>query len=75
MRTAAQRTMDMQDLQPANGTVYMPSLGVNMKSMMQALLQWERRRGLASLAFKDRMGANKTEPQKPKKSSSREKAR
>ena len=32
---------------PANGSVYMPNLDKTMGSMMKALREWERRRGLA----------------------------
>ena len=39
--------MSMQDNLPANGTVYMPNMDTSMGSMMKALREWEKRRGLA----------------------------
>ena len=38
--------MSMQDNLPANGTVYMPNMDTSMGSMMKALRDWEKRRGL-----------------------------
>jgi hypothetical protein len=38
--------MSMQDNLPANGTVYMPNMDTTMGSMMKALREWEKRRGL-----------------------------
>ena len=46
MRFAAQRNISMQDNLPADGTVYMPNLDNKLGSMMKALRDWEKRRGL-----------------------------
>ena len=46
MRFAAQRTIGMQDMLPADGSVYMPNMDNKMGSMMKALREWEKKRGL-----------------------------
>lgn len=58
MRFAAQRTIGMQDMLPADGSVYMPNMDKTMGSMMQALKAWERKRGL-SYSFKGKFIENR----------------
>jgi len=58
MRFAAQRTISMQDNNPADGTVYMADLHNHSTSMMRALRDWEKRRGL-SMTFKATFGNSK----------------
>ncbi len=53
----------MQDNLPSNGTVYMPNLGNKLGSMMKALRDWEKRRGL-SLPYKSRFIAQKSAKEK-----------
>ena len=73
MRFAAQKTLGMQDILPANGTVYMPNMDNKLGSMMQALKDWEKRRGL-SMSFRSKFIATKAkleqkqseEPKAPK---------
>ena len=68
MRFAAQRNMSMQDNLPANGTVYMPNIDTSMGSMMKALRDWEKRRGL-EMTYKGKYIENRPKKQveeKPK---------
>jgi hypothetical protein len=75
MRSAAQKTILLQDNMPSNGTVYMPNMDKGLGSMMKALKDWEKRRGL-SLSYKGKFIAPKekaerkpkaqTEPKTPK---------
>jgi hypothetical protein len=46
MRFSAQKTIGMQDMLPANGSIYMPNMDNKMSSMMDALKAWEKKRGL-----------------------------
>ena len=43
----------MQDMLPADGSVYMPNMDNKMGSMMEALKAWEKKRGL-SYSFKSK---------------------
>jgi hypothetical protein len=63
MRFAAQRTLHMQDNLPSNGTVYMPNLDNKVGSMMKALRDWEKRRGL-SLIYKGKFISHKAKAAK-----------
>ena len=68
MRFAAQRTIGMQDMLPADGSVYMPNMDNKMSSMMEALKAWERKRGL-NYSFKGKFIENrpkKKAEEKPK---------
>lgn len=67
MRFAAQRTIGMQDMLPADGSVYMPNMDKAMGSMMEALKAWERKRGL-SYSFKGKFVENRPKKveEKPK---------
>ena len=58
MRFAAQKTIGMQDMLPADGSVYMPNLDKTMGSMMKALRDWEKRRGIA-YSFKGKFIENR----------------
>lgn len=58
MRFAAQRTIGMQDMLPADGSVYMHNMDKTMGSMMQALKAWEQKRGL-SYSFKGKFIENR----------------
>ncbi len=58
--------MAMQDNLPANGTVYMPNMDNKMGSMMKALRDWEKRRGL-EMNFKGKFIAPKPKPAKTEK--------
>jgi len=67
MRSAAQRTLAMQDNMPADGTVYIPNLDNKLGSMAQALRDWEKRRGL-SLSYRGKFIAPKQKsPEKEKR--------
>ena len=57
----------MQDMLPANGSVYMPNMDKTMTSMMNALRAWEKKRGLA-YSFKGRFIENRPKKveEKPK---------
>ena len=60
--------MSMQDNLPANGTVYMPNLDNKLGSMMKALRDWEKRRGL-TMTYKGKYienRPNKQAKEKPK---------
>ena len=48
----------MQDMLPANGSVYMPDMDKTMGSMMKALRDWEKRRGIA-YSFKGKFIENR----------------
>ena len=61
MRFAAQKTIHFQDMLPADGSIYMPDLTDKGGSMMKALRDWEKRRGL-SFSFKGKFLGSK--PQK-----------
>ena len=65
MRFAAQKTLALQDMLPADGSVYMPNMDNKMSSMMDALRAWEKKRGL-SYSFKGKFIQNrpKKEPEK-----------
>lgn len=67
MRFAAQKTIGMQDMLPADGSVYMPNMDKAMGSMMEALKAWERKRGL-SYSFKGKFIENRPKKveEKPK---------
>jgi hypothetical protein len=58
MRFAAQKTIGMQDMLPANGSIYMPNMDNKMGSMMEALKAWEKKRGL-SYSFKGKFIENR----------------
>ena len=62
MRFAAQKTMSMQDNLPAGGTVYMPNLDNKLGSMMKALREWEKRRGL-EMTYKGKYIENRPKKQ------------
>jgi hypothetical protein len=66
MRFAAQKTIHLQDMLPADGSVYYPNMDNKMSSIMDALKAWEKKRGL-SFSFKSKFienRAKKTEPAK-----------
>jgi uncharacterized protein YeaC (DUF1315 family) len=68
MRFAAQKNMSMQDNLPADGTVYMPNLDNKLGSMMKALRDWEKRRGL-TMTYRGKLienRPNKQAEEKPK---------
>lgn len=68
MRFAAQKSIAMQDMLPADGSVYMPNMDNKMSSMMDALRAWEKKRGL-SFTFKGKFIQNrpkKEAEEKPK---------
>ena len=68
MRFAAQKTIHFQDMLPADGSIYMPDLKDKGGSMMKALRDWEKRRGL-SFSFKGKflgLKPKKTEENKEK---------
>lgn len=48
----------MQDMLPADGSVYMPNMDTTMGSMMKALREWEKRRGIA-YSFKGKFIENR----------------
>lgn len=48
----------MQDNLPADGSVYMPNLDKTMGSMMKALREWEKKRGIA-YSFKGKFIENR----------------
>jgi hypothetical protein len=58
MRNAAQKTIGMQDLLPANGSVYMCNMDNKMTSVMDALKAWEKKRGI-SFSYKGRYVDNR----------------
>jgi hypothetical protein len=58
MRFAAQKTIGMQDMLPANGSIYMCNMDNKMTSMMDALKAWEKKRGL-SFSFKGKFIENR----------------
>jgi hypothetical protein len=66
MRFAAQKNMSMQDNLPANGTVYMPNLDNKLGSMMKALREWEKRRGL-TMTYKGKYIENRPKKQAEEK--------
>jgi hypothetical protein len=53
MRFAAQRTIALQDNHPSGNTVYMPDIVDKQGSMIKALRDWERRRGI-TFSYKGR---------------------
>jgi hypothetical protein len=53
MRFAAQRTIALQDNYPSGDTVYMPDIVDKQGSMIKALRDWERRRGI-TFSYKGR---------------------
>jgi hypothetical protein len=53
MRFAAQRTIQLQDNYPSGDTVYMPDIVDKQGSMIKALRDWERRRGI-TFSYKGR---------------------
>lgn len=53
MRFAAQRTIALQDNFPSGDTVYMPDIVDKQGSMIKALRDWERRRGI-TFSYKGR---------------------
>lgn len=57
----------MQDMLPANGSVYMPNLDKTMGSMMKALRDWEKKRGM-EYSFKGKFIENRPKKveEKPK---------
>ena len=64
--------MSMQDNLPADGTVYMPNLDNKLGSMMKALRDWEKRRGL-EMTYKGKYIENRPKKQveeKPKSTAS-----
>lgn len=68
MRFAAQKTIHFQDMLPADGSIYMPDLTDKGGSMMKALRDWEKRRGL-SFSLKGKffgLKSQKTEENKEK---------
>ena len=68
MRFAAQKTIGMQDMLPANGSIYMCNMDNKMTSMMDALKAWEKKRGL-NFSFKGKFIQNrpkKETEEKPK---------
>jgi hypothetical protein len=58
MRHAAQKTIGMQDMLPANGSVYMCNMDNKMSSIMDALKAWEKKRGI-SFSYKGRYVENR----------------
>jgi hypothetical protein len=61
MRYAAQRSIELQDNFPADGNIYMPDIMDKGGSMVKALREWERRRGMV-FTFKGKMlGTKKKE--------------
>lgn len=73
MRFAAQKTIGMQDMLPTDGSVYMPNLDKTMGSMMKALREWERKRGI-TYSFKGKYIAPKPKSKpEPKKESAKPK--
>lgn len=54
--------MSMQDNLPAGGTVYMPNLDNKLGSMMKALREWEKRRGL-EMTYKGKYIENRPKKQ------------
>jgi hypothetical protein len=66
MRFAAQKNMSMQDNLPADGTVYMPNLDNKLGSMMKALREWEKRRGL-TMTYKGKYIENRPKKQAEEK--------
>jgi hypothetical protein len=48
----------MQDMLPADGSVYMPNMDTTMGSMMKALREWEKKRGI-SYNFKGKFIENR----------------
>jgi len=68
MRFAAQKTIHMQDMLPADGSVYMCNMDNKMSSVMDALRAWEKKRGL-SFSYKGKFlcsNSKKTEENKEK---------
>ena len=61
MRFAAQRTIALQDNHPCGDTVYMPDIQDKGGSMIKALREWEKRRGI-TFTFKGKF----IEPKKRK---------
>ena len=53
MRFAAQRTIALQDNHPSGDTVYMPDIQDRGGSMIKALRDWEKRRGI-TFSFRGR---------------------
>jgi len=66
MRFAAQKTIGMQDMLPANGSIYMCNMDNKMTSMMDALKAWEKKRGL-SFSFKGKFIENRPKKNEPSK--------
>jgi hypothetical protein len=58
MRHAAQKTISMQDMLPADGSVYMCNMDNKIQSVMDALKAWEKKRGI-SFSYKGRYIENR----------------
>jgi len=58
MRFAAQKTIGMQDMLPADGSIYQTDMVDKGSSMMRALRAWEKKRGL-NLSFKGKLMCKK----------------
>lgn len=58
MRYSAQRTLALQDNLPADGNIYMLDIMDKGGSMIKALRDWEKRRGIV-FSFKGKMVAPK----------------
>ena len=68
MRHAAQKTIGMQDMLPADGSVYMCNMDNKIQSVMDALKAWEKKRGI-SFSYKGKflcLNSKKTEENKEK---------
>lgn len=66
MRFAAQKTIHMQDMLPADGSVYMVNMDNKMSSVMDALRAWEKKRGL-SFSYKGKFIENRPKKNEPSK--------
>lgn len=67
MRYSAQRTLALQDNLPADGNIYMLDIMDKGGSMIKALRDWEKRRGIV-FSFKGKMlGTKKKEEEVQKK--------
>jgi hypothetical protein len=73
MRFAAQKTIGMQDMLPANGSIYMCNMDNKMTSMMDALKTWEKKRGL-SFSFKGKFIENRPKKEAEEKAKEAPKA-
>jgi hypothetical protein len=63
MRFAAQRTIELQDNFPVDGSLYMPDIQDKNGSMLKALREWEKRRGI-SYSFKGKLIRSNPTPKK-----------